>query len=274
MKKIIHPGRDEKVTMLAGDIVYSQRREWCQMTMRPLKLSLMAPRTHYAYDVIEKLPCIVWLCGGGFTNVDRNVWTPELAYFAKNGYAVASVEYSTTPRTRFPMQLEDVKAAIRYLRANADFYHIDADNIGVMGESAGGYLSCLVSCTGNAREYDVGEYLDQSSAVKCACAWYGSGARNGKPTQDHIKAITPPDIHLFPDCRALIDGNTPATLLIHGSADRTIPLENSEAYYEALREKGIESDLYILEGADHADVPVVQPQVKKIILDFFDRHLK
>ncbi|EOT30597.1 hypothetical protein [Enterococcus saccharolyticus] len=110
--------RDKPVINLLPKIVYGHRMEGSNAVYRPLSLSLMRPRMSFPYD--EKhtnLPVIIWLFGGSFSAMDRNVWTPELAWFAKRGYAVASIDYSVTARAKFPDQIEDVKLAIRYLKA-------------------------------------------------------------------------------------------------------------------------------------------------------------
>ena len=85
---------------------------------------------------------------------------------------VASVQYRTSNEAVFPAQLQDVKAAIRYLRAHAERYCIDSEHFGVMGESAGGHLTAMAALTGDRKEFDTGDYLEYSSAVQAACPWY------------------------------------------------------------------------------------------------------
>ncbi|MDD3337075.1 MAG: alpha/beta hydrolase, partial [Eubacteriales bacterium] len=162
MKQTVQfPVKDHVVT-LAADIVYGQRQEWCEAKYRQLKLSFMKPRCHYPYDVPSTYPLVVWICGGSFIEVDRNVWMPELVDLVRHGYAVASVEYSVTSLTRFPQQLEDIKQAIRFLRAHAEELQIQPEHIAIMGESAGGYFSALTALTNHDKRYDKGEYLEQS----------------------------------------------------------------------------------------------------------------
>ena len=110
---------EEPVVTLGSEIVYAQRVEWCGATWRPLCLSLMRTRQFFYYDREETLPVVLFLCGGGFSNVDRNVWMPELAWFAKRGFAVVSVDYSVTSRTRFPMQMV-VKGLVLLLAISMD----------------------------------------------------------------------------------------------------------------------------------------------------------
>ena len=72
MKKLLHIESTEKVIGACTDVVYAQRKYWCDSTVRPLKLSVLRPRSFFGYDPKEKTPLIVWLCGGGFTEVDQN----------------------------------------------------------------------------------------------------------------------------------------------------------------------------------------------------------
>ena len=234
----------EKIITLTDGIVYGHRMEWCGSVWHPLKLSLLRPRQFFYYDEPVVLPVIVWLCGGGFTEMDRNVWIPELAWFAKKGYAVACVEYRVTARTRFPMQLEDVKLAIRWLRAHA----------GEMGKG---------------REYDHGEYLEYSSGVQGVIAFYPCTVMSELEIDPEVAAL-PPDTHKFTDLPGLVNEDTPPFMLLHGTKDSQVPISHSERLYEALESKGKRAEFYIFEGAEHADAPIFQESTKNRILDFMN----
>ena len=99
----------------------------------------------YPEDLGRKYPCIVWICGGAWLEMDKSAHLAYLAGLARSGFVVASVEYRTSNEAKFPKQLEDVKSAIRYLRAHADRFCIDPEHFGVMGESAGGYLAAMTA---------------------------------------------------------------------------------------------------------------------------------
>ena len=105
-------------------------------------------------------PCVVWICGGAWLRMDRSAHFAYLSKLAQSGFVVASVEYRTSYEGEYPMQIQDVKAAIRYLRAHADRYRIDAEYFGVTGESAGGYLTCMAALDEDV-SLDVGDYLEQ-----------------------------------------------------------------------------------------------------------------
>lgn len=265
---------------LIQDLVFSQPDFWFGNSARSLKLNLMKPRGN------TPLPVIVWVCGGAWHMLDKNYHAPEMTYLAEAGFAVASVEYRTTNEAQFPAALEDVKAAIRFLRANAKRFSLDPDHIGIMGESAGAYLSVMAGVTGNIREFDVGENPEYSSAVQAVCDWYGPtdfmdfGKENRfSPASPEALLLGGPADLVSKVTRAAtpatyLSQETPPMLLIHGNQDGTVPFRQSEIFYEQLLANGTPVEFYELEGADHADRHFVQPQIREIILDFFNRTLK
>ncbi|MCI9486586.1 MAG: alpha/beta hydrolase [Lachnospiraceae bacterium] len=276
MKQYLNVTPEEKVIGLGSSIVYGNRTEWCGATWRPLELSLMRSRQFFYYDEAETLPVIVFFCGGGFTNVDHNVWMPELAWFAKRGYAVVSVHYSVTARTRFPMQLEDAKLAIRYLRAHREELRLDTDRMIAMGESAGGYLCGLVGLTGKDGTHDVGEYPEYSSEVSGVVSFYPvtDAGLFAKELEKNGEPLIPPDMGSYPGLAGLVSEKTPPFMLLHGTADSQVPVSQSELLYEALAAQGVRAELYIVEGAEHADAHFFQPEMKERILAFMDSVVK
>jgi acetyl esterase/lipase len=217
-------------------------------------------------------PLIVWLCGGAFTEVDRGVWIPDLAWFAKRGYAVAGLDYSTAYRSRFPEQAEDIKLAIRFLRAHAADYGIDGGRIALMGESAGGYLSAFCALTGKDRSFDKGGYGDFSSEVQAAVPWYPP-VRMAEMDTSLEKSSLPHDIANYADITACISAAAPPFLILHGDADDLVPLSQGELLYDSLQKAGLDADMAVLEGAVHGDPAFVQEEVKQIILDFLEAKL-
>jgi acetyl esterase/lipase len=271
---------------LDADITYAQVPGWFGHTTKDLKLSIIR---HFEGQP-EPLPAVVWLCGGAWLDLDPNAHLPNLVALAKRGFVIASVEYRDSNRVKFPGQLEDVKSAIRFLRANAERYEIDPCHIGVMGESAGGYLATFAGVTSGRAEFDVGRHLDFSSRVQAVCAWYPpvdfSGPIQTDPTGK--PPIDPsPEAQLFgqePSAdRALAAKVSPLTyvseaappfLILHGTADSVVSPRHGELLYETLVANKVEADLYLVEGADHAGIEFFQPQVEEWIARFFERHLK
>lgn len=149
--------KEHEVLSLINDIAFTCVQAWYNTTRKNLMMSIICPKNR---DDHEAMPLIIWVCGGAFRVVDRAVWVPEMMYFARRGYIVASVEYRTSSEAVFPGALCDVKAAIRYLRAHAKDYCIDPERVVIMGESAGGTIASLAGVTGGCRKFDDGDFLE------------------------------------------------------------------------------------------------------------------
>lgn len=276
MKQILNREIDQESLSLIGDISYAQVESWFGGTYKDLKMSVICPRD---ITMHKKFPVIVWLCGGGFYKMDRNIWIPQLLGMAQRGFVIASPDYRTCNEAAYPGPLQDIKASIRYLRANAEKYCIDAERVYVMGESAGGAYAALCSVTNGKKEYDVGNYLDMTSAVQGIVEFYG--------LVEFGKTLT---LENFPEKERKIatclisyqqtlkekEGSvmehvqegTPKTLIFHGTEDSLVPIEQSEAYYKKLQEVGVKSDFYIIEGAIHGDDAFYQDKIYDIIVAF------
>ena len=271
MKYELESSYEEPVILLGTEIVYGHRPKWCEGSWRTLKLSILRQRQFFSYDEVKSYPTLLWLTGGGFTNIDRNVWTPELTWFAKRGYAVISIDYGVAANSRFPEQVEDIKLAIRFLRAHASELALDTRHMCIMGESAGGYLSALVALSSNTHCWDRGEYLEYSSSVDAAISFY--------PVVENIEnelhfEPRPLDFKEYPALTSLMDFNCPPFLIFHGDKDSCVDVNQRYRLYKALQERNITSDLYVIHGAEHADFAFFQPKIKKIVLNFLDNICK
>ncbi len=120
----------------------------------------------------RKLPVIVFLHGGGWSGGTRTTGPDFKRFFAQNGFAMASIDYRLTPSITFPSNVEDVKTAIRWLRANANTYNLDSQRIGIWGTSAGATLGCVAALSPSGMFEGEGN-LDQSSSVACVLDAYG-----------------------------------------------------------------------------------------------------
>lgn len=250
----------------------------------------------------EKMPAIVFVTGGGFINANKDNAIQQRLDMADAGYVVASITYRVAPTATFPQPLEDVKAAIRYLRAHAEKFNIDPDRIGIMGGSAGGYLSAMAGTTNGTRQFDKGEYLDQSSDVQAAVDLYGLsdltkvGADYSPEVQQAHRSpgatealwvngspvFGGKDGGIFADAEktkaanpiTYISDKTAPFLLMHGDKDTVVSPSQTQLLQQALVDHGIEARRYIVKDAQHGGVYWNQPEVMKIIIAFFDRHLK
>ena len=283
MKQMIRAEKSHRVLSLIPDIAFSNVPAWFGATREDLKLNLIAPKNRTGE---ERFPLIIWICGGSYRLVDRAVWMPELLYFAERGYVVASVEYRTAPQAMFPAALEDVKSAIRYLKAHAADYCIDKGRVVIMGESAGGTLASLAAVTGYDRRFDVGEHLGENSVVHAAVDFYGIVDMLHTPFAAAGHDVPEWLLHDFlgndyteQDARSAsaisyIGKDTPPFLILHGSADRAVPINQSERFYDALHKNEIRSDFYVLEGAGHGEDCFYTDEIKERILLFLNEVLK
>lgn len=160
-KKTLKLSVEKPQYITVNDITYAQVDSWFGHCRRDLKLDIIYPETKDG----KIYPCILWICGGAWLMMDKSAHNLYLSRLASSGFVVASVEYRTSNQGPYPMPLQDVKAAIRYLKAHADRFRINKEQIGVLGESAGGYLTCMAALD-NDPALDVGEYLEESSKVQ------------------------------------------------------------------------------------------------------------
>ncbi|MBQ3458656.1 MAG: alpha/beta hydrolase, partial [Synergistaceae bacterium] len=140
---------------------------WRGSMLYALHMDILVP------DSKEPLPLIVFVTGGGFIMAPKNNWIQQRMRLAQAGYVVASIEYRYAPLSKFPLPLEDCKTAIRWLRAHASMYRIDPARVGILGNSAGGYLSAFVGLTNGMKEFDKGDFLEYPSDVLCAADIFG-----------------------------------------------------------------------------------------------------
>ena len=217
--------------------------------------------------------------------MDKSAHLAYLSTLAQQGFVVASVEYRTSNEGEFPMALQDIKAAIRYLRAHAARYCIDPERFGAMGESAGGYLTCMAALD-HDKELDVGEYLEQSSAIQAACPWYPPTNAGSFPYESELQAAMSPESLMLGynvmqnneaavTCSPVskVTKDAPPFFIIHGTNDHTVPFTQSEELYQKLEEAGCDVTLLALDGADHADLMFFQKETWEQIAGFFKREL-
>lgn len=281
MKKTLKPETTKPQYVVTADITYAQVDSWFGHCRRDLKLDLIYPEDGEG----KTYPCIVWICGGAWQRMDKAAHLAYLGTLAQEGFVVASVEYRTSNEGTHPMQLCDIKAAIRYLRAYAKRYRINSEKFGVMGESAGGYLTCMAALDQD-KKLDTGEYLEYSSQVQAACPWYPPTDASHFPYDDVEKAamssesllmgfnvMTHPQEAYENSPVSKVTPDAPPFLLIHGTKDSTVPFSQSEELYDALEAAGCDVTLLALDGAEHADLMFFQDEVWQQIIAFFKRTL-
>ena len=181
---------------------------------------------------------------------------------------------------------QDISAAIRYLKAHADRFRINKEQMGVMGESAGGYLTCMAALDHDPA-LDVGEYLEESSEVQAACPWYPPTDLSAFPCESAEQCASSAESLLLGfnskrnrekayNCSPVskVTKDAPPFLIIHGNCDRTVPYVQSKTLYNLLEAQRCDVTLLTLDGADHADLQFFQDETWNWIIDFFNRKLK
>lgn len=289
--KEIEVSIDKPGIQLISNVTYSQPSGFGYGSS-PLKMDILRPMDN------NKYPAVVFITGGGFISANKDSYIQQRLAIAESGYVVASIEYRVAPLAVFPAPLEDVKAAVRFLRANSEKLNIDENNIAVMGDSAGGYLSAFVGVTNDVKKFDKGENLGQSSKVQAAIDIYGLSdleqIASGFPKeiQELHKSEGAPEALwvrgpvLFRDPNAAnkkyseanpityIDKELPPFLLMHGDEDKLVSPDQTKILHEALIKAGANSTRYVVKGANHGGIHWAQPKVVNIIIEFLNGSLK
>ena len=276
-----------------GGVIYSQIQS--RRSNRAMRMTLLVPRT------TEKKPAIIYFPGGGFTTTDYEKFIEMRFALAKAGFVVAAAEYRVVPN-KFPAILEDGKSAVRFLKAHANAYGIDASKIGVLGDSAGGYLSQMVAVTGNEKQFDKGDNLHVDSTVQAAATLYGiSDLRNigagfdeaiqkvhQSPAVTEALLVNGVAFNEYPGASILSDSdkalaasslghikkNLPPFLIMHGTEDKLVSPVQSEQLYEALKQNGNRVTYVKVEGAGHGDTVWFQKPIIDKVVTWFKDNLK
>jgi len=219
----------------------------------------------------EKKMAVIHLHGGGFTGGSKTGVASSSRAFAGLGYVSVASQYRLTGQGRWPAQIEDTKAAIRWVRANAERLNIDANRVAIAGYSAGALMALFAAATNDRKEFEGnGGNAGVSSKVVACVAFYPAVSANAG---------------LLPEGsdRAAIDAAAPTnhisasfapTIFLHGVADTTIRPETSVAFFDKLRAAGVKTDLHLFQGAPHAyeinnpDAALVSAQLANL---FFER---
>lgn len=235
-------------------------------------------------------PVVVWIHGGAWMMGDRSWIPPELPLLDR-GFAMASLDYRLSQDAIFPAQIEDCKAAIRWLRANAARYNLNPHRVGVWGESAGGHLAALLGAAARVAAWDRrGGHQAYSSHVQAVCDWFGpSDLVQLGITANHQAADSPearllggpvqanqeqaiqanPITHITPEA--------PPFLIMHGEQDDVIPVGQSELLHRALLKAGVESTLMIIPGMGHGILALGKEQWAELyrsVIHFFQKTLR
>ncbi len=245
-----------------------------------LKMDIFMPQ-----QTAGPVPVVVWIHGGAWKTGDKEK-SPALP-LVNRGFAVVSLNYRLSQEAIFPAQIEDCKAAIRFLRSKAKAIGIDPDRIGVWGSSAGGHLAALLGTSGDVKELEGGpENLQSSSRVQAVCDFFGptdflrmddtpgsmehnaadspESALIGGPIKENPEKVARanPITYITPD--------DPPFLILHGDEDKTVIPSQSTLLADALKKAGVPVEFEIIKGAGHGFDVTVNDKA----FNFFDRVLK
>ncbi|MDO4801514.1 MAG: alpha/beta hydrolase [Prevotellaceae bacterium] len=205
------------------------------------------------------------------------------------GYAVVTPNHRSSADAKFPAQINDIKAVVRFVRGEAERYHFDTSFIATSGFSSGGHLSSLTATSGGMKELegDLGKYTNLSSSVNAACVWSGPidmfrmncdeprkwgntpeealvGHNYAEEYADLFRAISP---------ITYIDKNDPPMIIFHGTADNVVPYCQGQELYDELTKAGIRSELNIVPEGGHGFKMYAKENLQKMI-DFLNSTLK
>ncbi len=260
---------------------------YCTMDGNALKLDVYYP-AQYSSD---PWPAVMYVHGGGWQKGDKSEGAGfrSMAGLRSAGFIVFAINYRLAPQFPFPAQIEDVKCAVRFLRAHAEQYNLDSEKIGVWGGSAGGHLVALLGTSNGVSGWEVGEYLDQSSGVQAVVDMFGPAdlsvefdSSNFQTARDVFGATSPEDAKLADASPVTyINAGDPPFLILHGNQDAVVPLEQSQILLQKLQAAGVQSQLVVVQGAGHgftrAGTQPISPSLIEInqqIIDFFIRQLR
>lgn len=230
-------------------------------------------------------PAVVCIHGGGFRAGKREGYDKLLLTLAQHGYVAITVTYRLAPAYPFPAAVQDCKAAVRWLRANAEKYHVDGSRIGVTGGSAGGHLAQFLGVTAGVPQFEGEGNLDQSSAVNCVVNFFGPSDF----TKSYDKSVDAKEVlplffggdlstkrreHIIGSPLYWVTPNAAPTLCLHGTADEYVAYEQATWIVDKLKAATVEAELVGFEGAGHGLKGVPPEKTEGLMIDFFDKHLK
>ena len=259
------------------DIIYAEVGE------RKLLLDLYMPAS------TQKPFLIVWIHGGAWHSGSKN--DPPQS-FVESGFALASIDYRLSVDAPFPAQIHDIKAAIRFLRANAEKHGYRADKIVIAGSSAGGHLATLVGLSNNDPELEgsLGTSTKTSSSIQAVLDYYGPTNLMTimKQSTPHGVAVRGPAIALLlgrplDNAEELarkaspvfqVDVNDPPLLIFHGDQDIQVPINQSHELVGAYQKINLQVQLEVVYGAGHSNSPYFETKYQTISKNFLEKVLK
>lgn len=249
-----------------------------------LKLDLYLPGDE------KNPPLIVWVHGGAWRAGSKS--SVPILKLVDDGWAIASVDYRLSPVARFPAQVHDIKAAVRFLRARAKDHGYDARRIIIAGASAGGHLAALVGVSNGVKELEgtVGDHLKESSDVQAIVSFYGASNLETILAQStpHGLKVRVPALELLlgahPDQQrdlarlaspvAHVDDKDPPLLLLHGDQDPQMPINQAHELHGKYKQVNRPAEFIVVHGAAHGGAGFYEPAMLRRVRAFLERHVQ
>jgi len=266
--------------MVPEGVIYDKDLEYGKGGDTTLHMDIARPE-----KMARPAPCIVIIHGGGWRGGNFKVHVPQILEFAKQGYVSATVQYRLVPAGRWPAQIEDVKCAVRYLRANADKYGIDKNRLGAIGFSAGAHLSMLLGTMDKQDGLEgSGGNPEQSSKVQVVVSYFGPTDLTQKDFPANVNGMIYDFLGGMPEERAdafkaaspvtYIDKDDAPILHYQGTKDRLVPYSQAFLLADAMTKVGLGGRIELLAGADHGWGNPEMARTAAGAIAFFDQHLK
>jgi arylformamidase len=262
------------------NILFESGIEYANPDDQHLQLNIARPK-----NSDHLLPCVLCIHGGGFRAGNRDSYNPLLIKFAGRGYVAVSTSYRLAPKYQFPAAIFDVKAAVRWLKANASAYQIDPDRIGVTGDSAGGHLAQFIGLTAEVKQFegDEGNYA-QSTRVACVVNRYGPSdfTKSYGKSVDAAEVLplwlggnleTAREKHIVSSPLNWVTPAAAPTLILHGTDDKYVAYEQGVWMRDRLKSCGVHVEMLTLEGAGHGFKGADAEKAEAAMFAFFDNQL-
>lgn len=272
---------DAAELVVPDSVIFERNIEYANPDNQHLQLNLARPKNASA-----AMPAVLCIHGGGFRAGSREGHNALCLKLAQRGFVAATCSYRLAPKYQFPAAVHDVKAAVRWLRANAAKYQIDPARIGVTGDSAGGHLAQFLGVTAGVKAFEGdGGNADQSSAVACVVNRYGPSdfTRSYGKSVDAAEVLplwlggdlqTAKQRHVQSSPLNWVTPNAAPTLILHGTEDKYVAYEQGVWLRDRLHACGVEVELLTLEGAGHGFKGADAEKAEQATFAFFEKHLK
>lgn len=271
---IVGQGLQAQSVRLHADLVYAT------VDGKNLALDVYVP------EGVKAPPLLVWIHGGAWSSGTK-AGVPKV--FVGRGIATASLDFRQSTEARFPAQVHDIKAGVRFLRAMAPKYGYRADRIAIAGSSSGGHLAALVGVTNGHRELEgtVGAHLDQSSSVQAIVDYFGAsnlvsildqstpfGLNIRRPALERLLGALPEQAKPLAELASPVthvEASDPPLLLFHGDQDPQMPINQAHELQGAYAKRGLDVQFHVGHGVGHSGETFLQSEHLERTLAFLRR---